>query len=112
MSESTTARLALHIWTRIRGMLPLLVALRPTTVVPDAARAAVTADRLYSVTSFWLAAKLEESRPKLPTVHSLADAARTRPSVLVAAERRILHWCEWAPYSGFVPDESHLLIDL
>ncbi|GIL81442.1 hypothetical protein Vretimale_984 [Volvox reticuliferus] len=113
MSEGTTARLALHIWNRICGMVRLLVSVRPPAHGHrHGSTATAAADRIYSVAAVWLAAKLEESRREVPLVHTFAAVARTLPSVLVAAELRVLHWCEWAPYKGFLPDDSHLLVNL
>ncbi|EFJ52384.1 hypothetical protein VOLCADRAFT_86767 [Volvox carteri f. nagariensis] len=121
MSEGSTARLALHIWSRITGMVRLLVSMRPharnhrqTSSSADVTTvaAAAAADRVYSVATVWLAAKLEQSRCEVPSVHTLAAAGRTLPSVVIAAELRVLQWCGWAPYTGFVPDDSHLLIEL
>ncbi|GFR47056.1 hypothetical protein Agub_g8741 [Astrephomene gubernaculifera] len=135
MRPETTARLALHIWNRVQPMVQLVISVRhesfftrhhqqqqellllPTGPIAQPAAAAVKArallsEQIYAVAALWLAAKLEERRRELPSSRLLAGAARTLPGVLAAAELRVLQWCEWAPYWGFVPDESHLLVDL
>lgn len=48
------------------------------------------------------AAKLEEPRHDVPAAGVLCHLARTLPGVLAAVEVRVLGWCEWAPYRGYV----------
>ncbi|PNW82676.1 hypothetical protein CHLRE_06g289050v5 [Chlamydomonas reinhardtii] len=119
LSADTTGRLALHIWTRVEPLARLLLSVRPDATAAAAplavygcrgAGAAAAGLQVYAVAAVWVAAKLEERRQEVPGSGALAVAARSSPAALAAAELRILQWCDWAPYTGFVPDESHLLV--
>eukprot|EP00198_Chlamydomonas_reinhardtii_P012920 XP_001702257.1 predicted protein [Chlamydomonas reinhardtii] len=119
LSADTTGRLALHIWTRVEPLARLLLSVRPEGAAAAAplavygcrgAGAAAAGLQVYAVAAVWVAAKLEERRQEVPGSGALAVAARSSPAALAAAELRILQWCDWAPYTGFVPDESHLLV--
>ncbi|KAG2430070.1 hypothetical protein HXX76_010171 [Chlamydomonas incerta] len=118
LSADTTGRLALHIWTRVASLARLLLSVRPATAATAAASTAYGGTgaagaaaglQVFAVAAVWVAAKLEERRQEVPGSGALAVAARSSPAALAAAELRILQWCDWSPYAGFVPDESYLL---
>ncbi|GIL67608.1 hypothetical protein Vafri_20963 [Volvox africanus] len=119
----TTVRLAEHIWKRINDPLRVLVLEAMWTKgcttgqpISAAAARAGTAQmaamlQLYSVASLWVATKLEEIWWEVPSGQIMAKAGRTTPALLLEAEVRVLQWCEWAPYNGFVRDDAHLPTD-
>lgn len=74
--------------------------------------AAASAERAYSMACVWVSAKLEEQRRDVPHVGFLAHLVGTGPGVLVAMEVRVLEWCGWSPYNGYLPDDAHLLVDM
>ncbi|KXZ46753.1 hypothetical protein GPECTOR_41g718 [Gonium pectorale] len=110
VSLASTARLAIHIWDRIHGMVRLVISVRlpidggcdaDDGNRPPSAAAAAALERVYAMATLWLAAKLEEPRNELPGVRTMATLCGTLPGCVAEAELRVLRWCEWAPRAGF-----------